>query len=52
MFARSAYDELILGHVTSLPDIAHFEQVFAWATPVLNAGDGPDAGQSACGCSA
>src|SRR5690349_19738812 len=28
VFARSAHDELILGHMTSLPDGPHFEQAF------------------------
>ena len=28
VFARAAHDDLILGHVTSLADDAHFEQVF------------------------
>ena len=33
VFARSAHDELVLGHVASLTDEAHFEQVFVHGEP-------------------
>jgi len=29
VFARSAHDELILGHGSSVPETAYFEQAFA-----------------------
>ena len=33
VFARTAHDELILGHVLSVPDVEQIEQVFRFARP-------------------